>query len=371
MSALLVCCAVVLGVGDEPDRSVLTGLLEAAYAPTRDVTFEYEGRMIFPQGGESELHDVNGRFDDYSGVIATRGDGAVSVDIYHRFWKRRPEIVRETIAILGQRCELYMRTVDQRGASGQIVPAHYSRAQVSGSMFRVSFANELLALLRSDLWSVAREEGEVSGRRCIVVTFTFVNNDNFVCRFWIDFERGGHAVKYEMLQGNSVSQRAFDIGLERFKDSQGHEVWLPVSGTWEAYGAIDGSKDGEGRPVIGSEPTNRETYVVLPESVRVNTGLKDERFSVRYRPGTLITNQLKQVQFKFGQTVPPGKKITNKYDAEANLKEQLRLADLQKDELKASSWERSGPGWIDWLPWMTAIGSLVLIVGAWSYRRYA
>jgi hypothetical protein len=372
MCAFLISCALFFGVGDIPDKSVLTGLLEAAYAPTKDLSFEYEGKMTYPQGGESEIHDVHGLFDDYSGVISERRDGAVSVDIYHRFHKRRPEIVRETIAILGERCEIYTRTVDQRGATGQVVNAHYSRPEVSGSMSRISFANTLIGLLRDGNWSVIQEGfEEISGHRCIVVKFTFILDNALMLRFWIDLERGGHALKYEMMQGKGVSMRAFNIKLEQFKDSHGQAVWIPVSGIWEAYGSIDGTVDGKGRPVIGSEPTNRETYVVLRESVRVNTGLKDDRFSVKYRAGTLITDKLRRVQYQFGQTVSPGKKITSSYDAEANLKEQLRLADLQKDELKAASGERAGATWVDWLPWAAVSGSLVLIVCIWGYRRYA
>ena len=368
MRAILVLCTLFLGLDDKPDNSVIAGLLEAAYAPMKDVTFEYEGKMTFPEGGKSAVHDADGLFDDYSGVVAERRDGAILVDIYHRFYKRNHEIVRETVAMLGERCEIYMRTVDQRGASGQVVDAHYSRAELSGSMSRISYAHILIGILRDVNWAVIQEESEpVAGRQCIVVKFIFVPDNKLSLRFWIDLERGGHVLKYEEMQGKEVRARAYDVSLEQFKDSQGQAVWIPVSGVWEGYVAVDK----EGPPTIGKKATNRETYTVLKESVRVNTGLKDDRFSVKFANGTLITDKLRRAQYQFGQTNPPGKKITTSFDAEASLKEQLRLADQQKDELKAASWERSGTSWVDWMPWLTVAGGMLLIGCVWGYRRFA
>ena len=76
MRAILVLCTLFLGLDDKPDNSVIAGLLEAAYAPMKDVTFEYEGKMTFPEGGKSAVHDADGLFDDYSGVVAERRDGS-------------------------------------------------------------------------------------------------------------------------------------------------------------------------------------------------------------------------------------------------------------------------------------------------------
>ena len=368
MRSLLVSLTLFLGVDDKPDKSLLTGLLEAAHAPIQDLTLEYEGKMTFPQAGHSEIHDADGLHDDYSGVIAERRDGAVSIDIYHRYYNREHEISRETIAMLGDRCEIYSRTVDQRGASGEVVGAHFSRLSPSGSMYRVRFALDLMGLLRDVNWSVTQEGSEIiDGHQCLVVKFSFVPDSQHTQRFWIDLERGGHVLKYEQLIGNYVRMRAYDIALVQFKDSQGHAIWIPVSGIWEAYESFDKDKSS----TIGKKATNRETYTVLPESVRLNTGLKDDRFSVKFANGTLITDKLRRVQYQFGQTVPAGKKTTTPFDAEASLKEQLRLADQQKDELKAASWERAGSTWFDWMPWLTVSVSMLLIGGVWGYRRFA
>ena len=131
MRSLLVSLTLFLGVDDKPDKSLLTGLLEAAHAPIQDLTLEYEGKMTFPQACHSEIHDADGLHDDYSGVIAERRDGAVSIDIYHRYYGRKHEIYRQTLAMVGERSEVYGRTVDQRGGSGEVVSAHFSRPAFS------------------------------------------------------------------------------------------------------------------------------------------------------------------------------------------------------------------------------------------------
>lgn len=347
------------------DKSSLRNLLEAAYAPLQDLSCEFEGQMTYPQGATPNVTDESGLYDDFSGVFAERRDGAMMVDIYHRYHHDYPEITRETIAMIGGRCESYIRKVDRRGGAGEVVDAHFMRPMVMGSVTKLICDNLLMGFLRHGDWNVKQEGPEsIDGHPCIVVTFAHKEAPAMAYRFWIDLGRGGHALKVESLNGKAVAHRVFAIELDRFRDAEGQEVWVPVSGTWESYVVVNEAN----QMTYGTAPTNRETYRVLRESVRVNTHLPDDRFSVKYRAGTLITDRLRRVQFQFGRAAHPDQKVESPGDVESALKEQLRVAKAQGDELKASSWERSGPEWMDWLPWL-AVGCSLLLIAAILIRR--
>lgn len=146
--------------------------------------------------------------------------------------------------------------------------------------------------------------------------------------------------------------------IDRFEDARKQVVWIPMQVVWESFGGIHD----EDRGTYGTDATNRETYTVLPESVKVGSGFKDDRFNVKFKTGTMITDALKQAHHDFGRNLPVGKTVSSSEDLQAVLGEQVRMAESQGEDLLASSRERSGTGWWDWSPWLVSAGSLTALI---------
>jgi len=364
-SFLLIASGIVLA---EPqlDKQGLYQLLSATYEPLQDVTCEYEGEMSFPQETESGEFGPDGLYDTYSGLFISRRDGAMLEDVYHRYAPDFQQVARKTTAMISGECEEYSRRFDEPNGRGHISPAHFMRLDRTGSLGRIMCDNLLLGLLGDDTWEMTSDGSElVDGRECLVVTFhryrSGERKPSLSERFWIDPQRGGHALKREThVDNGKLVNRIDDIVLKQFVDGQGRRIWLPLSGTFVAY-----TKPG-GRTLL-----NKETYRVLEKSIRLNRSIPDERFSVRYRNGTLITDTLRRLHYEFGQAEPPTPTRMSRADAEALLEEQLALAQAQGDELKAASWARSGPGWMAWAPWGIAIGSFGTLLIVVLRRRFA
>jgi hypothetical protein len=92
-----------------------------------------------------------------------------------------------------------------------------------------------------------------------------------------------------------------------------------------------------------------------------------EVFTIKYKPGTPVSDNLRKLQYEFGQQ-KIGTKPT-KAEAEAMLKEQLAKAEQQKSELVAAAPSRSFDWWT-WLTWAFAAAVLgTSLVAFWVQRR--
>lgn len=353
-----VLAALLIGAADS-DAATLLGLMEAAQSPVRDIYLEYEGRMSFPTAGATERTDADGVYDEYSGVFIERQDGAFFVDIYHRYAVEKSAVSRETLSILGDRLEVYVRTEDSSRGGGRVEEAHVAKLKRVGSIPTVIQRPEVLARLGSPDW-VAKLKGteEVGGASCVSVEFAPSNNASHKYMYAIDLDRGGNVLKSEVLENGNIVVRMTVFRIDKFEDARKQPIWIPTQAVLEAFGGIT-EKDID---VYYKEATNRETFTVLPESIRVGTGFKDDRFSVKFRSGTPITDTLKQARYDFGRNGPLAGTLSNPADAQAVLEEQIQLAKAQGDELLASSRERSGDGWWGWAPWIVSLGSLSALI---------
>ena len=186
----------------------------------------------------------------------------------------------------------------------------------------------------------------IDGHNCEVFAFVTgkdpekgIIDENIIERFYIDLERGGHTIKFEWCRGSRVLARIVDIRLEQFQDRKGRSVWLPVYGHFEAGEDL-------GRPM------NTEIVSVMRGSIRINTGLTDDHFRLRFKDGSLIKDGVRE--FRSDQAV--AKNPVNLEQAEEQLRQQIREAETQEKELKATSLARGG-GWstMTWLPWTVAL----------------
>ena len=201
----------------------------------------------------------------------------------------------------------------------------------------------------------------IDGHPCHVISFTFgaVPSDIKNClveRYWIDLQRGAHALRREQSENGKLMSRT-TVELKQFNasDRSGRKIWLPYHGIGEGYLFGDSKKT-----TYEADPTQVTDTWLLPDSLKFPADLPNSRFSVKYKPGTPITDSLRQAAYQFGQDRRPPAKTP--IEAQKRLEEHLAEADAQKDELKASSAARGGAGWAGWLPWATAIGAVATLL---------
>jgi len=126
-----------------------------------------------------------------------------------------------------------------------------------------------------------------------------------------------------------------------------------------------------GKQEFLKEPAYYDTHHMIPATIRFDRGLTDERFSVKARPGDVVSDEVRKARYEFGQYMArPAKPTTVPRDTEvkANLDRMLKDSDVMAKELKASSPLRDGPGWASNWPWALA-GAAVAGAGFLLYRR--
>jgi len=360
--------ASLIGAADM-DAPTLLGLMEAAQSTVQDVYLEYEGQMSFPTKGESDITDADGVFETYRGAAIERRDGAFLVDVYRRYVKRkdRPEVHRETLSILGDRFEAYGRTEESRRDWWPTEEARFGKLQNMGSIFKVMLRGEVLGRLRDgeNYPITASGEEDVDGSPCLWVDFDIGKQGKRIERYYIDMDRGGIVLKYESHMDGNLSNRVAVQRVARYEDAKKQPVWIPMEAVAEAFGDIS-RRDAR---VFLKEATNRETFTVFPESVRVGTGFRDDRFTAKPRNPTLITNALKQAHRDFSQNAERAK-AAPKPPPPPPLEEAVQLAAAEGDALLAPSRERSPNLWWSWAPWLVSLGSVAAIVAVTVHSRW-
>ena len=152
-----------------------------------------------------------------------------------------------------------------------------------------------------------------------------------------------------------------DVELAPFK-AGGTEVWMPVSGKGLGYMALENKL-----PIVTKEPGEFVTIKVVDGTMEFNKKPGPEVFTIKYKPGTPITDHLRQMTTEFGQQTIGLK--PSKADAEKMLNEQVTRAEAQKKELVAvppSQWF----SWSSALIWVMG-AAVLLAAGAalWANRR--
>ena len=175
--------------------------------------------------------------------------------------------------------------------------------------------------------------GELKGHRCLKVQFQQGEDPAvaIVERFWIDMERRGNPLQYEIRFGPNLGMRTVDVELRQFSSPDGATHWLPVAGKRQTFGTRQG---------YSRSPIFEETYEVMSSSVMVNQGLQDRRFSIDWSTKP-TTEGLKRVRINSITHLRPG---SDPAGVTQHLDKLLANADLQAKELEASAPSRES--WI-------------------------
>ena len=185
--------------------------------------------------------------------------------------------------------------------------------------------------------------------------------DSLLCRYWIDLHRNGHTVRHEVYHGKGrrVMALRLDIRLAAFKVGKS-DVWMPVSGESVGYDATVDKK-----PVVMREPQAIERIYVVNGTMEFNKHPGSEVFTIKYKPGTPVSDNLRKLQYEYGQQ-KVGRNPT-KLEVQKMLDEQLATAHQQESELVVASTSES----VAWSTWLTCgSGALVVIFSSvlWVQR---
>ncbi len=151
-----------------------------------------------------------------------------------------------------------------------------------------------------------------------------------------------------------------DIELAPFKVGDS-EVWMPVAAEQAGY-----SSERRDEPPITSEPTVLEKVYVVKGTMEFNKHPGREVFTIKYKPGTPISDSLRKMTYEFGQ-----QKISprpTRAETEEMLKDQLAQAEEQKSRPVVATMSEGFP-WSTWLA--GGFGALVVIssILLWFQRR--
>ncbi len=366
--------SVVFEGGAPIDRNGLIQLIEASRPSFQDVSFEYEGEYIYPREPERKSQGLgpDGIAETYSGTYVRRGDGATLVDIY-RFIHRTKDASHAVIATRSGTVESSSKKASSPEANINIRRAGIEEVG-RGNFGSIWLSDVVLAYARSAYLYEYEGIRALDGHDCLVVRFRLTEDESLpksktVSKiFWIDLKRGGHVVHHEQRWGDDLATLTTGIRLESFEVAPGKSAWLPVAGHCEGRVAADPA-DVKKRVFTG-DPIYVENYRLLATSLRWNQGLKDDRFSVKARPGDIVTDALRQAKYEFGQYMVRSKaekpKPVSDVEVKKNLDRMLGDSDVLARELKASSPQRDGASWLDQWPWavagLAAVGLVVFVI---------
>ena len=371
MTPFLTSVALMLGswVGDDMSRQQLSELIDAAQGVrSGDVRFDYEGkRASLRDNAPEEVRRV------YTGSFSRRSDGATLIDVY-QFDHASKEAYRAIIATTGDIVTSSGRPADQKNANIRTAKIKTRNYAGYGSYQQI-WLSDLVKLFANSFY-LYEYEGlkRLDDAECVVVRFRLLLADDLKTPkerlpsevFWVDLNRGGHVIRREhCFPGDKIAE-ATTIELRSFEPRPGRLVWLPSSGKVESF--LTASKDME--PVFLDKPIVRTNYMMLPNTLRVDQGLKDSYFSVNPRRGDVVSDQIKKAEYEYGQYMIRPKTVTREpTDAEvkAELDRMLNDSKVMANELKATSPTQEQSIW--WMLWPWAIAGVALAGGGFLYYR--
>ncbi len=343
--------------GGEAELESLLSTIEALQVNVHDFRCEYEGTLWFrnPEVIRARNLDASGLYDTFSGVYIWSTGGDAYVDAIHRY---QPEarLTRELLIVRAKKkqAEHYLRADDAPVGSLKFDDPEIVNPQRTGCVGELFVLPVIRRLAtRKDLEASITSE-TLDGRDVTVLTFSTKSPKKLLERFWLDMKRGGHAVRREAYSDGAALVGRIEIRLKSFKVGD-EPVWLPVSGSGEGHAVMK-----DGKIVIIKEPNSMETIGIVDGSLEFNKYPGPHTFEVTYKPGTRVSDNLRQLQYEYGQQKQ--KPRATKADAQAQLQEQVARAEEQRKELVAGSPLRDGPGWTSWLVWIFGASSLVFSV---------
>jgi hypothetical protein len=360
------CTLTVLGMGESQTRDdpqVLVDAIESLQQPLADFRCEFEGTLR-ARGKVAEAMKVGDDevYEHYSGAFVWKSGGDIRIEGLYRKLSDN-QIVSKVVVVREQQqeAEELIGASDGSAASGsKKKPKDVNTSRSSmGTIFLLPKLKREIGDRRRFRPSVSDEQ--LDGRQLRVLTIALAGVPNStIFRYWIDLNRNGHVVREEDYASGQVMAYRLDIKLAPFK-IDGREFWMPVSGESVGYNAVVDKK-----PVVMSAPQSFERIYVVNGTMDFNKHPRPEVFTIKYKPGTPISDNLRKLQYSFGQQQLAPKPTRS--EVKKMLDDQVALAEKQQTELVVAPPSESS----NWAPWLTSgFGALVLIslAALWVQRR--
>ena len=210
-------------------------------------------------------------------------------------------------------------------------------------------------------WELSVDDQEMDGTPFkLINVFLPGSADSVFQQFWIDLKRNGHIVKHVTYDDKHAVTSRQEITLASFVVGN-KKVWMPVAGQTNGYVDLVDHK-----PVTTREATVVNAIHVVAGTMVFNKKPGPEVFNIKYKLGTPISDNLRQMNYEFGQQ-KIGAKPTVAV-AEKMLGEQVAKANEQKGQLISAAPDQ---GW-EWWFWSTcglALLVLTSVVALIASRR--
>ena len=338
-----------------------------------DFQCEFEGTIRYlGKIPENVKVGENGLHESYSGLLIWKRGGGIYSDSLHQ---EQPggAITRKTIVDRrsDHKEESYSRPNDARRGVATITDYEYELNMIAFPfhLFSTIHLKHDVAGLGDRVWL---GDDTIDGRPLKVVSQSLKGDAQSVdARYWVDLQRGGHVVREEFYDpkgsktfsgrtlNETLTRGRVEIKIGQFSVS-GAEVWMPVSGVNTSFAT------GDDRNPVSKTPTVVEEARVVDGSMEFNKHPGPEVFTIRYKPGTRISDTLRKLEYEYG--AQPIAARPSKAEAEKMLKDQLAQAEKQKSTLVVAS-TSEGFAWYAWLPWGFAALVVISLAALWIQRR--
>ncbi len=366
ISTILSMLLTALPGGDDSgalDVKMLLDTIESLQQSVEDFRCEFEGTRR-ARGKVAEAMKVvreDGLYETFSGVFIWKKGGDMHIESLRRR-EADNQIARDSVVVRMRRqeAEEYYRLNDEPIGRARIRKPKEVRTNSPGRLGSIFPLDLIKRAATDDTLECTVTDDQIDGRPLKVVNVAFKGvPDSLFNRYWIDLRRNGHVVRIESYSRKVMSGR-LDIQLAPFKVG-GAEVWMPVSGESVGYAALV-----DGKPVITDRPTNLDRVYVLRGTMEFNKRPGPEVFTIKYRPGTPISDNLRKLEYEFGQQ-QIGSNPT-KAETEKMLNEQLAEAEEQKSTLVVAS-TSEGFAWTSLLPYGFGAAVVISSIALWIQRR--
>jgi hypothetical protein len=353
-----------------PTRDEMIGLIRQALAPIVSFEFRFEGQLRkLNEGDFSSLPepmrpkrtaDGNGVVESFQGTVAYREpDGAVGLDVFVRSSERREPLRREVKSLLNQK-KTNRELIPDRG--GVVAADTTENASLVGFMVGDSpflFVRFPLVTRKLDWGSSLKyafiKWEDVEGRRCGVFELYGDGAEGVPSAwrevYWVDLERNGHPIRFEQWSDGRRTALVYGVKLGEFEATDGAMVWFPVSGKVQSFRM--GLE-------VSERPLFEKDFAVVRDTLVLNRGLDDARFSVDYGLDAGTVAQARAVNNPRKLAKGTGRSLDERLRAE--------LADARGRELPARAPENA---WIfELAPRVMLVGFGVVAIGLGGWMKF-
>jgi len=336
--------------GSATDPQTFLRVLESLQSPIGDFRGEYEGVATLLNDANKAAMKVgaDGISDTFSGVFVWKTGGDFFLDSFHR---RPPEqrVIREQMIVRGVEAEQHVRLDDGEFGKAYVQSSYAVNADRQGSPGRIFPIDTIRRCFdRPDLVASVEQVDE-GGERTAILTFRWKATGKLNWRCWLDMKRGGQC---RLREGYGSEEKLVFRSMIQLKEVKAgsSRIWMPVMAVTQNFAALR-----DKTVVVLDKPTETETIYFVEATLEFNKHPPDSTFRAKYKPGTPVTDQLRQIQYEFGRQKMV---VRTRAEVEAQLRDQLAKAEAQKTELRAGPADQ-GFDWSGSLVWIFGAASLI------------